>query len=75
MISQEALRAALLAQHNPKEYGKRHGVDADAMMTQEQLQLAYRAGLYTPGKPMTVQQIAMAKRLGIIPETLGDPVR
>lgn len=44
------------------------GQDADAAMTDSQIAAAERAGLKTPGKPMTVTQIARAVLAGILPQ-------
>lgn len=59
----------ILLRGNPQEIADAGlvGADADAEMTDAQIAAAERAGLKSPGRPMTVTQIAQAVLAGILP--------
>jgi len=60
----------ILLRGNPQEVAAAgiRGADADAAMTTEQIAALEAAGLKAPGRPMTVQQLAMAIEAGLIPQ-------
>lgn len=59
----------VLLRGNPSEIS-RHGLigmDADSKLPMENIAALEEAGFKMPGKPMTVQQLAMALMAGLIP--------
>jgi hypothetical protein len=60
----------ILLRGNPQEISAAGlvGSDADAAMTPEQIAVLEAAGLKAPGRPTTVQQLAMAIEAGLLPE-------
>lgn len=60
----------ILLRGNPQEISAAglEGTDADAYFTPEQKARLEAAGLKAPGRPMTVQHLAMALEAGLIPQ-------